>query len=156
MSWTLWFLTSFPRCERHWVPISLTKRSLSKILSTVAAWQAIGLILFFDPDAVESPPCYKCSSNHVGLYRLSVLKLFDQFFFPSPSRWWSRSASAFCRARYCAETGYLHGTHGKVSSHFLWLQSSCIFPPKFSDNSFTRSRISPADLGRKCFQDSKA
>src|ERR1700722_5713000 len=42
------------------------------------------LILFFDPDVVGNPPCCKCSSNYVGLYPLSVLKLSTRSFFSIP------------------------------------------------------------------------
>ncbi len=85
-------------------------------------------ILFFDPDVAGNPPCCKCSSNYVGLYLLSLLKLFDQVVFLHPSKWWSRFASAFRRPTYRVWTGYLHRAHGKVSCYILWLQSSCNFP----------------------------
>jgi len=88
-------------------------------------------------------------------YIHTVLKLFNEVIFLYPSKWWSRPGSAFQRPAYRVQTGYLHGAHGKVPSYFLWLQSSCIFPPNCSDNSLTCSRISPATLGRKCFQTSK-
>ena len=76
----------FPKMRKELGPYLVDKTKLIEKIVDGGRLNGV-LILFFDPDAVGSPPCYKCSSNHVGLYRLSVLKLFDQFFFPSPSRW---------------------------------------------------------------------
>jgi hypothetical protein len=69
----------FPELRADLGPYIVDK---TKLIENIVVNRHLRLILFFD--VVGNPPCCKCSSNHVGLYPPSVLKLFVPGLF-SPS-----------------------------------------------------------------------